>query len=158
MGCRRSGRKHGNTGQISGGTKNMRPGKNPGSVLDILSVLVMVIALSILMLAYLESMRMLELKEEISQISRRYILKMETLGCLSPEDMTDMVQALSDLGLENIDLSGTTMLDAGYGNPVTLSIQGKLQGRELAGNDLMEMLFRGTEWPVEINRMSTAKN
>lgn len=135
-----------------------RPRKRPGSVMDILSVLVMVTALAILMSAYLESMRMLELKEEISQVSRRYILRMETEGFLTPADMTAMVQALSELGLEETDLTGTTMTDAGYGSPVTLSIRGKLKGQELAGNDLLGMIFRGAEWPVEIKRMSTAKN
>ena len=66
----------------------------------------------------------INVKSSVSQISRRYILKMETYGYLTGEDRNDLVSALSDAGLENISLEGTDMSEVGYGNKISLYIHG----------------------------------
>lgn len=132
--------------------------KRDGSVLDVLSVLIVVIAVIILMTAFLNNMQLLEKKEDISQVSRRYILRMETVGYLESRDRTEMLYELEKLGMTEIDLTGTTLSDVGYGNPVTLIIKGKLPGSVLSGSDLLKLMFTNQEWVITEKRMSTAKN
>ena len=81
-------------------------------------------------------------KTEISQLARKYILRMETVGYLTTEDNTSLCQELSAAGVTEINLSGTTQSEVSYGVPITLQISGKLKG---------EYLF-------EEKRTSTAKN
>lgn len=50
------------------------------------------------------------------------MLTMETMGYLDPANQTTLVQELSDLQVTDIDLTGSTMSDAEYGNAVYLQI------------------------------------
>lgn len=129
-----------------------------GTILDILSVFIMVIALSVLMIGYLNTMRLLQQKEDINQIARKYILRMETIGYLKNADRVELVQDLTALGITEIDLTGTTLADVGYGNPITLSIQGNIKGQELNNGDILNILFEHKEYPFIHKKMSTAKN
>lgn len=60
------------------------------------------------------------------RIARKYILSMETKGYLSYEEMTELTQELTEMGVTNISFEGTTLTPAGYGQPVILSITGKI--------------------------------
>ncbi len=132
--------------------------KREGSILDVLTVLVSILAMSVVMVAYLSNVQIVSVKEDISQVGRKYILRMETVGYLTATDRAYMNQELAALGLTNISLSGTTMSDVGYGNPITLKISGRIQGREMIGNDLFSITFGPREYEIVEKRVSTAKN
>ena len=130
--------------------------KRKGSVVDILPSMIMVIAAVILITVFFGLYQILSLK----QISRKYMLTMETMGYLDAASRTSLMQDLSDLQVTDIDLTGSTMTDAGYGNAVYLQITCKLPIEQLNmdGNDMLRFFFEDGTIPIRVRRMSTAKN
>ena len=134
-------------------------GKREGSVLDFLPVCICILAMSIVVKAYFYCSELLLKKGQISQVARCYILKMETVGCLTEGDRNQMLEELQAIGLGGIDLTGSTMNPVEYGDSVILRIRGNLQGRIWGGeHDLFRSIFTAREVPVEETRMSTAKH
>lgn len=116
--------------------------RQKGNVGSLLAAGFCILAMTVVMLSYMESVSLIQQKTEVSQLARKYILRMETMGYLTNEDSTLLCQELSAVGVTEINLSGTTRSEVSYGVPVTLQISGKLKG---------EYLF-------EEKRTSTAKN
>ncbi len=134
-------------------------GKREGSVLDFMSVCISILAMSIVVTAYFYCSDLLLRKGQISQIARCYILKMETVGCLTQGDKNRMLAELQTVGLQGINLEGSTTNPVEYGDSVILRIRGKLKGRIWGEeHDLFRSVFTVREVPVEELRMSTAKH
>lgn len=133
--------------------------KRKGSVVDILPSMIMVIAAVILITVFFGLYQILSLNEDVKQISRKYMLTMETMGYLDAASRTSLMQDLSDLQVTDIDLTGSTMTDAGYGNAVYLQITCKLPIEQLNmdGNDMLRFFFEDGTIPIRVRRMSTAK-
>lgn len=132
--------------------------KSKGSIMDFMSPLLCFLAFTIIATAFFSIMKTVSNKDEVSQVARQYILRMETVGYLTDSDRTSMIQTLTDIGVSNIDISGTTTSDVGYGNPIILSIKGTLKMSSLNGDDLAEFGFIENDTPIYERRMSTAKN
>ena len=133
--------------------------KREGSALDFLSVCICILAMSIVVTAYFYCSDLLLRKGQVSQVARCYILKMETVGCLTEGDKNRMLAELQSIGLQGIDLTGSTMNPVEYGDSVILHIRGKIQGKMWGENhDLFQSIFTVREVPVEEVRMSTAKH
>ncbi len=133
--------------------------KREGSALDFLSVFICILAMSIVVTAYFYCSDLLLRKGQVSQVARCYILKMETVGCLTEGDKNRMLAELQSIGLQGIDLTGSTMNPVEYGDSVILHIRGKIQGKMWGENhDLFQSIFTVREVPVEEMRMSTAKH
>lgn len=116
--------------------------KQRGNVADIMSAGICILAMTVVMLAYMDNVSLIHQKTEVSQLARKYILRMETVGYLTASDQTALRQELSSLGVTEIDLEGTTLNAMSYGSPIALEISGKLKG----------------EYVFEEKRVSTAKN
>ncbi len=116
--------------------------KQRGSVGDILAAAVCILAMSVVLFAFLDCVGLIHQKLEVSQLARKYILKMETMGCLTASEKIKLDSELAEMGVTEIDLSGTTLDMTGYGESITLHIQGKLKG----------------EYGFEEKRVSTAKH
>jgi len=116
--------------------------KQQGSVGDILTTTVCILAMSIVLFAFLDCVGLVQQKLEVGQLARKYILKMETEGCLTASERIRLDSELAQMGVTEVDLSGTTLNMAGYGEAVTLRIQGRLRG----------------EYEFEEKRVSTAKH
>lgn len=116
--------------------------KESGNVGDLLAAGICILAMTVIMLAYLDNIRLIGQKTEVSQIARKYILRMETVGMLTDEDRTALCGELAAAGVTELGLEGTTLWRAEYGEPITLKIQGKLKG----------------EYAFTEKRMSTAKH
>ena len=133
--------------------------KREGSALDFLSVCICILAMYIVVTAYFYCSDLLLRKGQVSQVARCYILKMETVGCLTEGDKNRMLAELQSIGLQGIDLTGSTMNPVEYGDSVILHIRGKIQGKMWGENhDLFQSIFTVREVPVEEMRMSTAKH
>ena len=133
--------------------------KREGSALDFLSVCICILAMSIVVTAYFYCSDLLLRKGQVSQVARCYILKMETVGCLTEGDKNRMLAELQSIGLQGIDLTGSTMNPVEYGGSVMLQSRGKIQGEMWGENhDLLQSIFTVREVPVEEMRMSTAKH
>ena len=120
----------------------MKLKKQKGNIADIMSTGICILAMSALLLFYLQSMGTIQQKQEVSQLARKYILKMETVGCLTAADKIRLDRELTDIGIGQIRLDGTTVNKVGYGEPITLCIHGTLKGGFL----------------FEEKKVSTAKN
>ena len=98
-----------------------------GNVGELITTCICLLMLTILMTAYLDNVAMLEKKTRIEQLARRYILIMETEGYLSATSKTELLHELEELDAKEISLDGTTLTPAGYGQPITLRIRGKIK-------------------------------
>lgn len=137
----------------------MMTGKSKGNVLDFLSIMITILAMSIMVMAYLECTDVMMKKLEIGQISRKYILKMETEGYLKEPDKESLLKELKNVGMASIDLSGTTLQPVTYGDAIYLKIQGNIKGKVIeASEEMWRSGFEGAVFHVEEEKMSTAKN
>lgn len=116
--------------------------RQKGSVADILTTGFCILAMTVVMIRYMGCVALVNQKMAVGQLARRYILRMETVGCLPKEDRVALQQELESMGITEVELDGTTFGEAGYGTPITLHITGKMKG----------------EYPFEEIRTSTAKN
>lgn len=134
--------------------------KRKGNVVDILPSMILLIAAMVLLIAFFDLYQALDRKEDVKQLSRRYMLSMETVGYLEAADKARLLQDLADLGITDVDLTGTTMSDAGYGNAIYLQISCKLplEDLDMAGGDILSFFFKKGSIPISIRRVSTAKN
>lgn len=133
--------------------------KRKGNVVDILPSIIMVLAVMILITVFFNLYQVLSLNEEVKQLSRKYMLNMETVGYLDAANRTKLIQELSDLNVIDIDLTGTTMTDAGYGNTVYLQITCRLPMEQMnMTGGMLTIFFDDGSIPVNVRRMSTAKN
>ncbi len=153
----------GKSGRYSGCQQNLvRDGrmnrKSDGNILDFLTVGIAVLAIAIVVLASFSSMGLMVRKLEVSQIARKYILSMETKGCLTEPDRAALMAELEDAGLHHVDLTGTTFQSVEYGGEILLCIRGYVSGRAVVGGDIWSEGFEAKEYHVEEKRMSTAKN
>jgi hypothetical protein len=98
--------------------------KNDGSVGDVMPMCIFVICIAFVMISFADCVRLINVKASVSQVSRQYILKMETYGYLTEGDRAGLVDSLTETGLRNISLAGTDMSEVGYGNEIRLYISG----------------------------------
>jgi len=101
--------------------------REKGNVGDLLSSGICLLALTVVMLSYLENAGLIQQKTEVSQIARKYILRMETVGMLNDTDRTALCKELEVVGVVQLQLEGTTLVQVDYGEPIVLQIQGKLK-------------------------------
>lgn len=65
-------------------------------------------------------------KDDVDLVIRSYLLAMENTGYLT-EDMQDELKTkLEEIGMQDIDLSGSTTSKTDYGKGITLSVKGRL--------------------------------
>lgn len=100
------------------------------------------LAMTALMLSYMDNVWLIHQKAEVSQIARQYILKMETVGYLEEADRIRLGRELDSVGVTDLEFAGTTMSPVTYGDIITLEIRGRLGG----------------EYDFEEKRVSTAKH
>lgn len=113
-----------------------------GNIGDIMITGFCLLAMTVLMLSYTDSMQLIQQKTQVSQIARKYILKMETEGYLTPAAKTSLGEELQEIGVTELTYHGTTLEEAGYGEPIALQLQGKLRDK----------------YDFSEKRVSTAKN
>ena len=101
--------------------------KEKGNVGDLVTTGICILAMTALMLTYMDNVSLIGQKMEVSQIARKYILRMETVGMLTDEDRAELCDELAAAGVTGLQLEGTTFTQAGYGEPIILQLQGNLK-------------------------------
>lgn len=115
--------------------------------------------MTVLMLAYMGSVQLLNSKSQIDQITRKYILRMETVGYLTGNDRLEMTQELAALGATELDYTGSTLNQVDYGSAISLVVRGKIPVRTVvSGSDLFNSTQEIIWYEFEERRISTAKN
>lgn len=103
--------------------------KEEGNIGDLMAAGVCILLMTILLVSYIDSIRLINEKAEVNQIARKYILRMETEGVLTESDRLALKTELAEAGVSDISLEGTTVVRVGYGEAITLHIRGKLEGK-----------------------------
>ena len=116
--------------------------KQEGNVGDFIAVFMVLLAMTVVVLAYMDAMGVVQDKMKVSQLARQSILEMETVGYLTQSSEEILTENLALLGVTDIDLQGTTMEQVGYGELIAIQIQGKIRGN----------------YEFQETRVSTAKN
>lgn len=116
--------------------------KQKGMISDLMTTGLCVIAMAFIVLTFFNLTGQILQKQEMGQLARKYILRMETVGFLTKEDEAALESELRELEVTEVNLSESTSSAAAYGNPIVLKIRGRLKG--------------GTY--VEEKRVSTSKN
>lgn len=132
--------------------------KDSGNVMYIFPAVFTIIAVSIMLVFYIGWMANVAKKDEVRQIGREYMLAMETEGRLSSSLESSMRAELAAKGLKNIDLSGTTTSDVGYGNEIFLCVKGDLEINTYSTSSGFQLLRNAGTIPVSITLESTAKH
>lgn len=100
-----------------------------GSVADIMAAGLCMLAMTVVMLAYMGNAGLVNTKASVNQIARKYILRMEATGQLTEADRIALVQELESVGVTELELAGTTMEPVGYGETIVLQIRGRLEDK-----------------------------
>lgn len=132
--------------------------KSPANVMNLVTIGMAILAISIVVMVYLQCTELILLKLEVSQVSRKYILKMETEGYLTPENQNNLLWELKELGVKNIELSGTTLNPVAYGDTIVLRIKGNIQANMIKQDGVWNGETDVRLLELEEKRMSTAKN
>lgn len=103
-------------------------GRQRGNVGELLITGICILAMLVVMLSYMDCVELLQQKEDVGQLARKYMLRMETTGCLTAGDRALLIQELSEMAVTDIDLAGSTVSPVDYGASITLQIRGKLEG------------------------------
>ena len=126
--------------------------------MDFMTIGITILAMAIVWMAYLGMAELLMTKIEVSQVARKYLLRMETVGYLEEADRTELVKELSQLGVSKVNLSGTTMQPVPYGEPIYLKVHGTMQGMALEEERIWSDGFSRKDYTVGRELVSTAKN
>lgn len=115
--------------------------KQQGNIGDLLSTGICILTMTVMVFTSMRCTELIWQKTMVGQIARKYILRMETVGYLARTDQDVLKRELEEIGVTEMDLTGSTISQSGYGTPIVLRIRGKLGG----------------EYGFEEKRVSTAK-
>lgn len=133
--------------------------KDQGNMMSIFPAIFTIIAVAVMLVFYVGWMANVTKKDEVRQIGREYILAMEAEGRLTSTMETSLRTELTSKGLRNIDLSGTTMTDVGYGNEIFLCVKGDLEvNRYMTATNSFQLVQSTGVIPISFTLESTAKH
>ncbi|MCD7806043.1 MAG: hypothetical protein LUH19_01735 [Lachnospiraceae bacterium] len=125
--------------------------KDGGFVYRLLPVLISLSMVAVLVVVSAGFFRAFGQRDAVSQLTREYLLIMETEGYLSQARQEAFVSSLEETGLEQISLEGTTCLPAEYGSRIALCVSGILP------QTILGQTTAAWELPVTVRLYSTAK-
>ncbi|MFI3238103.1 MAG: hypothetical protein R3Y47_08785 [Lachnospiraceae bacterium] len=132
--------------------------KDQGFIHQILPVFFSIVVVLCIVIMSGEWMSVIRRRDEINQVARSYLLKMESTGYLQEEDKDDLLSLLGDMNISNIDLSGTTLSSVSYGDHIYLCIEGIFEYEVVELIPFQEKEYELLTMPFEIEMMSTAKH
>ncbi len=101
-----------------------------------LSVFIAVMAVFLLIMLDVHTSVNINRFREVNQIGREYLLRMESDGCLTPEDRDDLETALRGTGyVKNVTISAP-VTPAAYGQEITLKIEYDIELKEMNFTDI----------------------
>lgn len=146
--------------------------KDEGFLDDFLPLLIFLLIAAIMLLLFIETSAAINKKSSINAIARQYMLRLETQGCLTDADVSDLVDALNKEGFtdENGNPLTTSQIEcdysekgtnntAGYGNEVFLRLNVYTEQWIINPNDtdIWKIIFKKTYNPISIEYHSTSK-
>lgn len=132
--------------------------KDQGSMIEFVYVMVTLVVVCIICIIMMNWYSNLDKKTKIEMIGREYILRMESVGYLGEEEQANLLNDLTEQGLIDISLTGTTKDHVNYGDKILLNISGSLEIRTFQLENWMHVAKDSKKIPVKIHKSSTAKN
>lgn len=132
--------------------------KDKGMLDQFLPAIVVIVLLAVLWTGSMITASNINRSNDIQQVARTYLLQMETDGYLTEENTGLLLNDLAALDMINIDLTGTSFTDVGYGNQVRLVIRGKVNLKDIKFQSFATPMMTGRQADVVINKVSIAKN
>ena len=132
--------------------------KDKGMLEHFLPALVTIVFMGILWFGSMVTASNIDKSSALNQVTRKYMLRMEADGYLTQENKNAMVLELQTLGVEGVDLTGTSLTDVGYGNQVTLNVKGTLTVRSIVFRGFTKSMLKEETIPWTVRRVSVAKN
>lgn len=132
--------------------------RDQGNLMNLFPPLLTIVALAVMLVFFTGWMANLSARDHVYQLSRRYILQMETEGFLNSTLESSLRADLTDAGMSNISLSGTTTSEVEYGNVIFLRITGDLDINSYSTTGFLRLVRNDATIPLNIELASTAKN
>ena len=132
--------------------------KDKGILDQFLPAIVVIVLLAVLWTGSMISASNIDRSSDIHQVARTYLLRMEEDGYLTEENRNLMISELEALDMENIDLTGTSFTDVGYGNRIRLVIRGVVNLKDIDFKGFATPMMTQRQAEVAINKVSVAKN
>ena len=136
----------------------MRRKKDKGMLEHFLPALVTIALMAVLWTGSMVSASNIDRSSNIHHVARSYMLRMEADGYLTPENESSLLSELAALGMEDIDLTGTSLSDVGYGNEVRLRIRGDVVLTDMEFKGFASPMMTERRAEVSISKVSVAKN
>lgn len=92
-----------------------------------------------------------------SNVLKEYLLRMESKGYLSPSDEMEMIQDFKQIGIVDIDTSGTTKIKPKYGSKIYLKVKGNYQSNTYEMNG-WSMKEKKEKVPVKFSKSTISKS
>ena len=132
--------------------------KDKGILDQFLPAIIVIVLLAVLWTGSMISASNIDRSSDIQQVARTYLLKMETDGYLTEENRNLLLSDLAALDMEQIDLTGTTLSDVGYGNRIDLVIRGVVNLKDMDYKGFASPMMTTRQSEVSIKKVSVAKN
>ena len=132
--------------------------KDKGILDQFLPAIVVIVLLAVLWTGSMISASNIDRSSDIHQVARTDLLRMEADGYLTEENRNLMISELEALDMENIDLTGTSFTDVGYGNRIQLVIRGVVNLKDIDFTGFATPMMTQRQAEVAINKVSVAKN
>ncbi|PJI06579.1 MULTISPECIES: hypothetical protein [Clostridium] len=131
--------------------------KSEGGIEVVVATLVAVLALGFTMVYFISNMIPVINKYKVETVVRKYALKEEQEGYLSPSNVSSMESELKNIGISNINISGTTLSPVEYGEDVLINISYKDNIKSLTVKDGIIPMLSNEAKTITINKSSTSK-
>lgn len=131
--------------------------KKNGSVDTVAMSLMAILVISFVAVYFISNVVPIKKSTDAEGIARKYMLKMEQKGYLTPDNESAMINDFNNIGITNIDISGTTLTQVNYGEDVYLHISYKYHVRSITTNGGLIPLFQDVDKTAIINKSSTSK-
>ena len=132
--------------------------KDKGILDQFLPAIVVIVLLAVLWTGSMISASNIDRSSDIHHVARTYLLRMEADGFLTEDNRNLLLAELEALDMENIDLTGTSFTNVGYGNPVRLVIRGVVTLSDIEFKGFASPMMTTRQAEVAINKVSVAKN
>lgn len=132
--------------------------KDQGNLINLFAPVLTIMALAVILVFFSGWMANISARDNVYQLSRRYILQMETEGCLNSTLESRLRSDLADAGMRNISLAGSTTSEVDYGNVIVLKITGDLEVNSYTTTGFFRLVRSDSTLPLDIELASTAKN
>ena len=132
--------------------------KDKGMLDQFLPAIIILVLMAVLWTGSMVSAANIDRSSDIHQAARTCMLRMESDGYLTEENRQWLITALEELDMEQIDLTGTTVTDVGYGNSIRLVIRGRVNLADIRFRGFGSAMMTTRQAEVAVNKVSVAKN